>query len=234
MGSPLHLFESEREMKKEVKFYQQSAVVTVTIITNEAGEKEFQVPEGYVLYPMEVDDENDPAAGEYDRDLIVNRLVGRSSRKSYLVPVPEAMYHTMLSSEKAADKRDERAGKCQIPGKRGGLIMCRESSCKKAQAEGRCPYMNGTAMAPQQVTYIEELDEVTGEDRTSQDALGKAEYDEILDVLAQKAPKLADICRLKLAGYTNDEIGQMLHLNSNTIGTDMRRIREAVINYNKD
>ena len=89
-------------------------------------------------------------------------------------------------------------------------------------------------MAPQQVTYIEELDEVTGEDRTSQDALAQAEYDEILDVLAEKAPKLADICRLKLAGYTNDEIGQMLHLNSNTIGTDMRRIRETVINYNKD
>lgn len=221
-------------MKKKIKFYQQSAVVTVTIITNEAGEKEFQVPEGYVLYPMEYDEENDPAASEYDRDLIVNRLVGRSSRKSYLVPVPEAMYHAMLSSEKAADKRDERAGKCQVPGKRGGLIMCREASCQKAQAEGRCPYMNGTAMAPQQVTYIEELDEVTGEDRTSQDALAQAEYEEILNVLVKKAPKLADICRLKLAGYTNDEIGQMLHLNSNTIGTDMRRIRETVINYNKD
>ncbi|MGO4995996.1 helix-turn-helix transcriptional regulator [Oribacterium sp. Sow4_G1_1] len=221
-------------MKKEVKFYQQATVITVTIITNEEGEKEFQAPEGYVLYPMEVDDENDPAASEYDRELIVNRLVGRSSRKSYLVPVPEAMYHAMLLSEKAADKRDERAGKCQVPGKRGGLIMCRESSCRKAQAEGRCPYMNGTAMAPQQVTYIEELDEVTGEDRTSQDALGKAEYDEILDMLAKKAPKLADICRLKLAGYTNDEIGQMLHLNSNTIGTDMRRIRETVINYNNN
>ena len=183
---------------------------------------------------MAYDEENDPAASEYDRDLVVNRLVGRSSSKSYLVPVPEAMYHAILASEKAEDKRTERAGKCQIPGKRGGLIMCREASCKKAQAEGRCPYMNGTAMPAQQVTYIEELDEVTGEDRTSQDALGKAEYDEILDVLAQKAPKLADICRLKLAGYTNDEIGQMLHLNSNTIGTDMRRIREAVINYNKD
>lgn len=219
---------------KKVKFYQQSTVVNVTIITNESGKKEFQVPEGYVLYPMEVDDENDPAASEYDRDLIVNRLVGRSSRKSYLVPVPEEMYHAMLSSEKAEDKRTERAGKCQVPGKRGGLIMCRESSCRKAQAEGRCPYMNGTAMAPQQVAYIEELDEVTGEDRTSQDALGKAEYDEILDVLAKKAPKLADICRLKLAGYTNDEIGEMLHLNSNTIGTDMRRIRETVINYNND
>ena len=221
-------------MKKEVKFYQQSAVVTVTIITNEAEEKEFQVPEGYVLYPMEVDDENDLAASEYDRDLVVNRLVGRSNRKSYLVPVPEAMYHAILASEKAEDKRTERAGKCQIPGKRGGLIMCRESSCRRAQAEGRCPYMNGTAMAPQQVTYIEELDEVTGEDRTSQDALGKAEYEEILNVLAKKAPKLADICRLKLAGYTNDEIGKMLHLNSNTIGTDMRRIRETVINYNNN
>ena len=221
-------------MKKQVKFYQQSTVITVTIITNEAGEKAFQVPEGYVLYPMEVDDENDPAAGEYDRDLVVNRLVGRSSRKSYLVPVPEAMYHAILASEKAEDKRTERAGKCQVPGKRGGLIMCRESSCRKAQAAGRCPYVNGTAMAHQQVTYIEELDEVTGEDWTSQDALGKAEYDEILDVLAKKAPKLADICRLKLAGYTNDEIGQMLHLNSNTIGTDMRRIRETVINYNNN
>lgn len=221
-------------MKKEVKFYQQSTVITVTILTNESGEKAFQVPEGYVLYPMEVNDENDPAASEYDRDLVVNRLVGRSSRKSYLVPVPEAMYHAILASEKAEDKRTERAGKCQVPGKRGGLIMCRESSCRKAQAEGRCPYMNGKAMAPQQVTYIEELDEVTGEDRTSHDALAQVEYEEILDVLAKKAPKLADICRLKLAGYTNDEIGQMLHLNSNTIGTDMRRIRETVINYNNN
>ena len=111
---------------KKVNFYQQSTVVTVTIITNESGEKEFQVPEGYVLYPMAIDDENDPAASEYDRELIVNRLVGRNSRKSYLVPVPEAMYHAMLSSEKAEDKRTERAGKCQVPGKRGGLIMCRD------------------------------------------------------------------------------------------------------------
>lgn len=48
-------------------------------------------------------------------------------------------YHAMLSSEKAADKRDERASKCMVPGKRSGLIMCRESSCRRAQAEGRCP-----------------------------------------------------------------------------------------------
>lgn len=221
-------------MKKEVKFYQQSAVVTVTIITNESGEKEFQVPEGYVLYPMEYGGSNDPAASEYEPDLIDERLVGSTQRISYMVPVPETMYHAILASEKAQDKRSERARKCRVPGMRGGLIMCREASCRKAQAEGRCPYMNGRAVATLQVPYNEELDKVTVEDQTSRMALGQAEYDEILDVLAKKAPKLADICRLKLEGYTNDEIGQMLHLNSNTIGTDMRRIRETVINYNKD
>ena len=65
-------------------------------------------------------------------------------------------------------------------------------------------------------------------------ALGQAEYDEILDVLAKKQPKLADVCKLKLAGYTKDEIGLILHLNSNTIGTDMHRIRETIIDYNRE
>ena len=108
-------------MKKEVKFYQQSAVVTVTIITNEAGEKEFQVPDGYVLYPMEYGGSNDPAASEYEPDLIDERLVGSTQRISYMVPVPETMYHAILAPEKAQDKRSERARKCLIPGKRSSV-----------------------------------------------------------------------------------------------------------------
>ena len=221
-------------MRKEIKFYQESTVITVIVITNEAGEKEFQVPEGYVLYPMEYGGSNDPAASEYEPDLIDERLVGSTQRISYMVPVPETMYHAILAPEKAQDKRSERARKCLIPGKRSSVVVCREASCRKAKEEGRCPLIRGAASARQEVPYNEELDKVTVEDQTSRMALGQAEYDEILDVLTQKQPKLAEICKLKLAGYTNDEIGQMLHLNSNTIGTDMRRIREMIIDYNKD
>ena len=221
-------------MKKEVKFYDQNEEITVAITIDENGKKEFKVPEGYTLYPMEYECSNDPGASKYDPDLICDRYVGRTSRISYMVPVPEKMYHAILAPEKAEDKRKERAAKCKIPGKRETSVMCRESSCRKAQIEGRCPKMMGTAFVIQQVTYIEELDEVTDEDQTSRAALGQAVYDEILDLLEKKQKKLAAICELKVAGYKNREIGQMLHINENTVETDVRRIRELIDIYYKN
>lgn len=51
------------------------------------------------------------------------------------------------------------------------------------------------------------------------------EYEDFLDALAQKQPKLAKIRRLKDARYTNKE---------NTVGNDVRRIKEFEIKYNKN
>lgn len=60
------------------------------------------------------------------------------------------------------------------------------------------------------------------------------EYEDFLDALAQKQPKLADIRRLKDAGYTNKEIAKFLKMNENTVGNDVRRIKEIEIKYNTE
>lgn len=81
------------------------------------------MPEGYILYPMEYGGSIDPAASEYEPDLIDSRLVESTQRISYLVS-----------------------------GKRSSVIVCREASCRKAKESGRCPLMKGEASTWQEIS----------------------------------------------------------------------------------
>lgn len=117
--------------------------------------------------------------------------------------------------------------------------MCREASCMKARMQGRCQHPDGDCSITHGELYIEDLKanshyEPSTDDTTHDETMAHIEYEDFLDVLAQKQPKLAKIRRLKDAEYTNKEIAKFLHLKENTIGNDVRRIKEFKIKYNKE
>lgn len=117
--------------------------------------------------------------------------------------------------------------------------MCREASCMKARMQGRCQHPDGDCSITHGELYIEDLKanshyEPSTDDTTHDETMAHIEYEDFLDALAQKQPKLAKIRRLKDAEYTNKEIAKFLHLKENTIGNDVRRIKEFKIKYNKE
>ena len=71
-------------------------------------------------------------------------------------------------------------------------------------------------------------------DITHNEAMAHIEYEDFLEELAKNQPKLADIRRLKDAGYTNKEIAKFLKMKENSVGNDVRRIKEIEIKYNKE
>ncbi len=224
---------------KEVKFNDNNVTVVVTVVTDDEGNKHFQAPEGYKMFPMDLDGITNPAMYGYDRDLIKSWKVGEKKRISYMVPVKEDMYNPIIAPDKAEDKRDERNRKCMVPGKNGNLIICREASCTKARLEGRCPYADGGCG----VTHGEvSLDQMMTDshfepsimDTTSDEAITNLDYEDFLDSLAQVQQKLADICRLKNEGYKIKEIAKFLKMKENTVGNDIRRIKALEIQYFKN
>lgn len=224
---------------KEVTFQDNDVNVVVTVTTDEEGNKRFHAPEGYRMYPMDIDGIKNPAAYGYDRDLIKTWKVGETRRISYMVPVKEALYKPLIAPDKAEDKRNERKRKCKVPGKNGSLVMCREASCMKARMEGRCQHPDGDCSITHGELYIEDLKanshyEPSTDDTTRNEAMAHIEYEDFLEELAKNQPKLADIRRLKDAGYTNKEIAKFLKMKENTVGNDVRRIKEFEIKYNKD
>lgn len=224
---------------REVKFKDNDVNVVVTVTTDEEGNKRFQAPEGYRMYPMDLDGIKNPSLYGYDRDLVMMWPVGEKKRLSYMVPVKETIFNPLIAPDKAEDKRDERKHKCMVPGKNGSLVMCREASCMKAHMEGRCQHPDGDCSITHGELYIEDLKanshyEPSTGDITHNEAMAHIEYEDFLEELAKNQPKLANIRRLKDAGYTNKEIAKFLHLKENTVGNDVRRIKEFEIKYNKD
>ncbi len=224
---------------KEVRFQTNDENVVVTVTTDDEGNTRFQAPAGYKMYPMDLDGIKNPSLYGYDRDLVMMWPVGEKKRLSYMVPVKEADFKSLIAPDKAEDKREERKRKCMVPGKNGSLVMCREASRMKARMEGRCQHPDGDCSITHGELYIEDLNanshyEPSTDDITHNEAMAHIEYEDLLDALAQKQPKLAKIRRLKDAGYTNKEIAKFLHLKENTVGNDVRRIKEFEIKYNKD
>lgn len=224
---------------REVKFKDNDVDVVVTITTEEDGTSRFQAPAGYKMYPMDLDGIKNPSLYGYDRDLIMMWPVGEKKRLSYMVPVKETIFNPLIAPDKAEDKRDERKRKCLVPGKNGSLVMCREASCMKARMEGRCQHPDGDCSFTHGELYIEDLKanshyEPSTDDTTRNEAMAHIEYEDFLEELAKNQPKLADIRRLKDAGYTNKEIAKFLKMKENTVGNDVRRIKEIEIKYNKD
>lgn len=99
--------------------------------------------------------------------------------------------------------------------------------------------MDGNCSITQGDLYLEDLMkdshyEPSTDDTTLIEAMAHVEYDDFLDELAKKQQKLADIRRLKDAGYTNKEIAQFLQMKENIVGNDVRCIKEIEIEYYKN
>lgn len=219
---------------KKVKFYDKNdrVSVEVTIETNDDGTTRIITPDGHQMYPMDIRNIQWKSDLGLDPDLIVKRTVGENKRLSYMVPVKEELYRPIIAPEKAADKCREREGKCPVPGKRGGSILCREASCRKAREEGRCPYPDGYGM--KRLVFVADpnlLRRNEGCDSTADTAISNVMYEEFLDFLTKIAPKLADVYRLQQEGYHIREIAEMMHLNQNTVGGYSRRAKKLKIEF---
>ncbi len=81
----------------KVKFNDNNVTVVVTVVTYDEGNKHFQAPEGYKMFPMDLDGITNPAEYGYDRDLIKSWKVGEKKRISYMVPVKEDMYNPIIA-----------------------------------------------------------------------------------------------------------------------------------------
>ncbi len=217
---------------KEVKFYDDYRIyTTVEIKTYADGRVEIVPPDGYRMYPMNIETA-DASAHHYVPELIRMWWKGSRQYKCYMVPVPEEQYNVMMQPDWSEDKRNLRSHKCRVEGAHGTPIICRKASCVG------CPNA-GKDMETNQTSDIEDLKknsswEPATEDTTSSEAMGHVLYDELICFLAKHQKKLAKIKLLEDEGYSVKEIHEILDLSTNTIYTDRKRIKKLENEFFKE
>ena len=217
---------------KEVKFYDNGRIyATVEVKTDEYGRVEIAPPDGYRMYPMDIETA-DITAHNYTPELIRMWWKGSRRYKCHMVPVPEEQYNAMMRPDWSEDKRNLRSHKCLVEGAHGTPIICRRASCTG------CPNA-GKDMETNQTSYIEDLKknrnwEPATEDTTSGVAMDHINHEELIDFLSKHQKKLAKIKQLEDEGYSVKEIHEILHLSINTIYTDRKRIKKLENEFFKE
>lgn len=217
---------------EEVKFYDNDRIyATVKIKTYEDGRVEIVPPDGYRMYPMDIETADISAHG-YASELIRMWWKGSRQYKCYMVPVSEKLFKVMMRPDWSEDKRNLRSHKCRVEGAHGTPIICRKASCVG------CPNA-GKDMETNQTSYIEDLKknsnwEPATEDTTSSEAMGHVLYDELICFLAKHQKKLAKIKLLEDEGYSVKEIHEILDLSINTIYTDRKRLKKLENEFFKE
>ena len=217
---------------KAVKFYDNGRIyATVEIKTYEDGRVEIVPPDGYRMYPMDIENA-DISAHSYAPKLIRMWWKGSRQYKCYMVPVLEELFNAMMRPDWSEDKRNLRSHKCRVEGAHGTPIICRRASCTG------CPNA-GKDMETNQTSYIEDLKknsnwEPATEDITSTEAMGRILYDELINFLAKHQKKLAQIKLLEDEGFSVNEIDKILDLPSNTIYSDRKRIKKLESEFFKE
>lgn len=217
---------------EEVKFYDNDRIyATVEAKTYEDGRVEIVPPDGYRMYPMDIETADASVHG-YASELIRMWWKGSRQHKCYMVPVPEEQFHALMRPDWSEDKRNLRSHKCRVEGAHGTSIICRKASCVG------CPNA-GKDMETNQTSYIEDLKknsnwEPATEDTTSSETMGHVLYDELICFLAKHQKKLAKIKLLEDEGYSVKEIHEILDLSINTIYTDRKRIEKLEKEFFKE
>ena len=154
---------------KRVDFYDNGRIyATVEVKTYEDGRVEIVPPDGYRMYPMNIETA-DTSAHSFVPELIRMWWKGSRRYKCYMVPVLEELFNAMMRPDWSEDKRNLRSHKCRVEGAHGTPIICRRASCTG------CPNV-GKDMETNQTSYIEDLKknsnwEPATEDITSTEAI---------------------------------------------------------------
>lgn len=222
--------------ERQIKFYKddhQTIRATVTIIEENDGTSHFICPDGFTMYPMELDGIEPNMYKDYGFDpaLIKPWKVGNKTRMAYLVPVRDIEYKPLIADEKAEQKREERKSKCLIPGKNDRPVLCRETCCWKAYEEGRCTCYGKLDSNVAGNVYLEDMMadsnwEPATTDITSETVMADIEEAEFKDYLAHHQKKLRTIYEENMKGLGVADIATKYGFNENTTYRDLQRIKK--------
>ena len=179
---------------------------------------------GKTLAPVEIDsNEAMEMFGITKKDLIP-LLVGTKRIMVYPYPAQEEVCREMMRDLRRRYVDESRNNRCMIAGTNGGIKVCPEKySCSD------CPVEQEQRQSRQaSLDFL--LDEGLEVEDTS-NSLSQIEVDLFLEYLEKQDPINARILVLKCRGYTETEIGQMLHLPCHVVKYSRRKIRELAIRY---
>lgn len=184
---------------------------------NKASGKRYEIP-------MVVTGETIRAFGIRAEDVIWT-LIGDRKCRVVMVPCTEAQYKAYMQPIWREQKRDERDGRCRIPGRDGRLVRCG----KNRAACGDCLYRESVVFEENKTASLSWMAETgaepVAEGSLEEDAVDALLFEEFTAMVAEVRARYGDIFRLLYDGQTQAQIAERLHMKPRTVSDDIRKIR---------
>ena len=174
--------------------------------------------------PMVVTDETIRDFGIRTED-VTWTLIGDRKCRVVMVPCTEAQYKAYMQPIWREQKRDERDGRCRIPGRDGRLVRCG----KNKAACDVCPYRENVIFEENKTASLSWMTETGAEPAADGslegDTVDVLLFEELTSMVAEVKARYGDIFRLLFDGQTQAQIAERLHMKPRTVSDDIRKIR---------
>lgn len=215
---------------KEVPFFEDGKIYASVAVNFTAEGKKILIPsEGFVLFPMKIEDVDIKAKG-WDPDLIQFPLIGDIRYRCYMIPVRKELYLHLMDLEWAEAKASTRRRRCRIPAADGSTKVCRNRSCYG------CPRAGEDHITSQETSLDALMEdthfEVSTGDTTSTTAMSQIEEEEFITYLKQHKPVYKLVYEWLKEGYSTVEIAEKLDVTDRMIRIYRSKIVELYKEFN--
>lgn len=189
-------------------------------------QKQYQIP-------MAVTDETIRDYHINPADVTWTRIGDRKCR-AVLIPCTKEQYEAYMRPIWREMKRNEREGKCMVPGKDGRLVRCRKTNAECVE----CPYCAGVSFGANRVASLTDLAEdgrePEAEGSVEDDIVGSVLFDQFNAMVTEVNTRYGDVFRLLYDGKTQAQIAEALQMKPRTVSDDVRKIRAILQPLAKD
>lgn len=187
-------------------------------------------PEGFEYAEMPISKEMLPD-WELDPRYITYRKNGGRRQLCYMVLVPDQTAREYNQSYENEIHREARERRCRITSEKTGKTI----RCPDDRSCVGCPFNDAMRQDRSSILSLDKMQEdgydAESHDRTSDEALTGFVIEELLEELRDANDKLAKILELRLQGYEQKQIGQILGIKKSTLSDDMKKIRTIATKY---